>query len=34
MSFIQNFYEYKNIFPDIEKLSKKRVHLKCDINII
>ena len=31
MPFIQNMYEYKKVFRDIEKLSKKWVHLKCDI---
>ena len=33
MSFIQNIYEYKKVFRDIGKLSKKWVHLKCDIDI-
>ena len=32
MSFIQNMYEYKKVFRDIEKLSKKCLHLKCDID--
>ena len=34
MCFIQNMYEYKKVFRDIEKLSKKCDRLKCDINII
>ena len=34
MSFIQNMYEYKKVFRDIEKLSKKCVHLKYDIEYI
>ena len=25
-------YEYKKVFRDIEKLSKKCIHLKCDID--
>ena len=33
MSFIQNMYNYK-FFWDIEKLLKKCIHLKCDIDII
>ena len=33
MSFIQNMYEYKKGFRDIEKLSKKCVHLKCNIDL-
>ena len=32
MSIIQNMCEYKKVFRDIEKLSKKCVHLKCDID--
>ena len=32
MFFIQNMYEYKKVFRDIEKLSKKHVHLKSDID--
>ena len=34
MSFIKNMYEYKKAFHDIERRSKNRVYLKCDINII
>ena len=32
MSFIQNMFEYKKVFREIEKPSKKCVHLKCDID--
>ena len=31
MSFVQQFNNYKNKYRDIKKLSKKSVHLKCDI---
>ena len=33
ISFIHDIYKYKKIFRDIEKLSKKCVHLTCDINL-
>ena len=33
MYFIQNMYEYKKVFREIEKLSKKCVHLKCATDI-
>ena len=32
MSFIKNMYEYEKVFREIEKHSKKCVHLKCDID--
>ena len=31
MYFIQDIYEYKKVVRDIEKLSKKCIHLKCII---
>ena len=34
MPFTHNMYEYKKKNCDMEKLSKKCVHLKYDINII
>ena len=34
MSFIQNMYDYKKFFLDIEKLSNKCVLFQCDIDII
>ena len=34
MSFIQDIYEHKEVFNDIEKLSLKCVHSKCDIDVI
>ena len=33
MYFIQNMYEYKKNFRDIEKVSKNCASLKCDIDI-